>query len=78
MQHKQKMSVNKDNLHESKQDMIETFFLKNIRYFTKAWTFYMLILKTGWGGEASYIFIIKIFTNTPTGVFISVIMIILL
>ena len=69
---------NENNWHESKQDMIETFFLKNIRYFTKAWTFYMLILKTGRGGEASCIFIIKIFTNTPTGVFISVIMIILL
>lgn len=27
----------------------------------------MLVLKTG-GGEASYIFITKIFTSTPTGV----------
>lgn len=31
--------VDKNNLHESKQDMIETFFLKNRRYFTKARTF---------------------------------------
>lgn len=52
MQQRQKMWVNKNNLHESKQDMIETFFLKNIRYFAKAWTFYMLILKMG-GGDAS-------------------------
>lgn len=46
--------VNKNNLHESKQDMIETFFLKNIRYFTKAWTFSMLVLKTGRRGSFVY------------------------
>lgn len=60
--------VNKNNLHESKQDMIETFFLKNIRYFTKAWTFYMLVLKRGMRGSFIYIFITKIFTSALTGV----------
>lgn len=39
----------------------------------------MLVLKMGGGGrEASYIFITKIFTGTPSGVFSSVVMIILL
>lgn len=48
--------VNKNNLRQSKQDMIETFFLKNRRYFTKAWTFYMLVLKTGVGVGKLHIF----------------------
>lgn len=48
------VSVNKNNLHESKQDTIETFFLKNIRNFTKAWTFYILVLKTGRRGRFIY------------------------
>lgn len=58
--------------------MIETFFLKNIRYFTKSLNILHVSTKNRGCrvGKLHIFFITKIFTDTPPGVFFHVITII--
>lgn len=70
--------VNKNKPQKSQQDMIETFFLKNIRYFTKSLNILHVSTKNRGCrvGKLHIFFITKIFTDTPPGVFFHVITII--